>query len=438
MLSPQLIRAARRAVLLCAFLPMLAGSGARAGDWPQFRGPNRDGFWNETGLLKTFPSAGLKIAWRAPVGWGWSSPVIAEGRVFLFDAELVKPSATERIHCFDEASGRALWTFRYPAAYPEAAFVPGQGNGPSATPIVAAGRVFTVGGNGHIHCLDAATGAMLWEKDLRKEYEVQEMQCRASPLIDGDRLIVSTGARPGASVLALDTRTGREIWKALDDTVSSSSPLLIEAGGQRQLIVWSDDAVTSLNPATGATWWREPMATSGNDSIPTPVFQENRLLISGLMFALSATRPAATVLWPAALHPPGKRLLSNTSTPLLRGDHLYSAKSSGEFVCLDARTGALVWKTSEVTRLKNGASIHLTSTPEADLLFNEAGDLILTRLTPEGYREISRARLIEPTSPFGGRNCAWAAPAFAHRHVFARTDRELVCASLAEEPAGAK
>jgi len=134
-------------------------------------------------------------------------------------------------------------------------------------------------------------------------------------------LIVCTGAKPGACVLALDKRTGKEVWKALDDSVSNSSPLIIVAGGKRQLIVWTDNAVNSLNPATGETYWREPMVTSNNDSIPTPVVQKNRLLISGLMFELNDHQPAATVLWPETMAA-SKRILSNTSTPLLQGDYV--------------------------------------------------------------------------------------------------------------------
>jgi outer membrane protein assembly factor BamB len=179
------------------------------------------------------------------------------------------------------------------------------------------------------------------------------------------------------------------------------------------------------------------MVTSGNDSIPTPVVQKNRLLISGLMFALDDKQPAATVLWPTN-RAASKRLLSNTSSPMLRGDHIYSAKSSGELVCLDAATGALVWQTNTVTTLKSGASIHVTPTPDAVLLFTEQGNLIRAQLTPQGYREESRVKLIEPTTPFGGRNCAWAPPAFANRHVFARNEKELVCASLAEGVGHAK
>jgi outer membrane protein assembly factor BamB len=408
-----------------------------AADWPQFRGPDRDGAWNETGLLATFPADGLKIRWRQPVGWGWSSPVVAEGRVFLMDSELAKPLARERFHCFDEATGKPLWTFAYDVTYSEWEFVPGQGGGPTATPIVEADRVFAVGGNGDVHCLDARTGAVIWEKDLGKIYEVLEMQCRPSPLIDCDQLIVFTGAKPGASVLALDKKTRQEIWKALDDHVSNSSPLIIEAGGQRQLIVWSNDSVTSLNPATGATWWRERLVTSNNDTIPTPVAQKSRLLISGLMFELSATQPAATVLWPSN-RAPAKRLLGNTSSPLLQGGYVYSAKAGGELVCLDANTGTLVWKTNKVTSVGNGAGIHFTPTRDGLFLFTDEGNLIRAQLTPKGYREIGRAHLIDPTTPFGGRKFVWAPPAFANRHVFARNDEEIVCASLAEEAVEAK
>jgi outer membrane protein assembly factor BamB len=416
---------------------LLGVCAARAGDWPQWRGPNRDGVWNETGLLKTFPKDGLKIRWRAPVGGGWSSPVVAQGRVFLADAQLLKPKAKERVLCFDEATGKPLWTFAYDVIYPEWAFVPGQGGGPTATPVVEAGKAFALGINGHVHCLDARTGTVLWEKNLQKSYAVRDHSCRTSPLIEGNLLIVFTGAKPGACVLALDKNSGREVWKALDEPASSSSPFVVTAGGRRQLIVWTDESVASLNPVTGEVFWREPMVTSGNDSIPTPVVQKGRLLISGLMFELSARQPVATVLWPTN-RAPARRLLSNTSTPMLRGDYVYSAKSTGELVCLDAATGALVWQTNTVTAIKSGASIHLTSTPEAVFLFTDKGELIRAHLTPQGYHEEGRALLIGPTTPYGGRNCAWTPPAFANGHVFARNEKELVCASLAVSPALSK
>ncbi len=412
-------------VLLALLWPAVV---ALAEDWPQFRGPNRDGVWNEA-----FPVGEMKVRWRKPVGWGWSSPVVAQGRVFLTDSELTKPTAKERVQCFEEATGKLLWTYAYEVIYPEWAFTPGQGGGPTATPIVEAGRVYAVGANGHVHCLDATKGAVLWEKNLRKDYEVREMQCRPSPLIEGRLLILFAGAKPGACVLALDKQTGKEIWKALDESVSNSSPLVIVAGGKRQLIVWTGESVTSLNPATGGTWWREPMATSNNDAIPTPVVRGNRLLVGGLMLELDTNRPAASVLWPG-ITPVARRILSNTSNALLLGDHVFSAKSTGELVCLEAATGKLVWQTNSVTDIKSGASIHLTRSNDAVFLFTNQGNLIRAQLTPQGCREITRAHLLEPTTPFGNRKCAWTPPAYANGHVFARSDEELVCASLTTKP----
>lgn len=421
-----------RSLLARWFIVLLWATAAPADDWPQFRGLNRDAVWNETGLLKSFPADGLKICWRQPIGWGWATPVVVQGRVILTDSQLVKPIAKERVLCFEEATGAPLWTYEYESAYPEFAYVPGQGNGPTATPIVDAGRVYAVGASGHVHCLNAQTGALTWEKDLAKIFQVGIMSTRPSPLIEGNLLILFTGAKPDACVLALDKETGNEIWKALDESVSNSSPVIIDASGKRQLIVWTGESVTSLNPATGETYWREPMVTSNNDAIPCPVFQKNRLMIGGLMMELGADQPSASILWPDTMAV-GKRILSNTSTALLQGDFVYSAKSGGEFVCLEADTGKEVWQTNTVTDLKGGASIHITPAGDSVFLYTERGELILAQLTPQGYNEISRARLIEPTTPFAGRNCAWSPPSYANHRVYARSDVELVCASLASE-----
>ncbi len=412
---------------------LLLTLAVRAEDWPQWRGPNRDGVWNETGILKTFPAEGLKIRWRSPVGPGWSSPVVVQGRVYLTDMRLEKPRAWERIHCFKESSGKLLWSHEAELVYPDWAFNPENGGGPATTPIVEAGKIYSLGRNGQVDCRDARNGKVIWEKQLGKEYEIRELQCRPSPLIEGQLLILFTGAKPGACVIALDKHTGKEVWKALEDSVSNSSPLIIVAGGQRQLIVWTDESVTSLNPATGATWWREPMVTSNNDSIPSPVVQKNRLLISGLMYELNADTPTARVLWPES-RAAAKRILSNTSTPLLQGDYVYSAKSSGELVCLKAGTGEQVWGTTNVTELKFGASIHLTPNGNAVFLFTDEGNLIRAELTPQGYREISRVHLLKPTSVLGTRRLAWVPPVYVNRCVFVRNDEELVCASLAAKP----
>ncbi len=406
---------------------LLAAQAALAADWPQFRGPNRDGNWGETRILESFPREGLKIRWRQPVGGGWPSPVVVQGRVFVFDVELIKPSARERLHCFEEKTGKILWVYAYDEKYGDWAYVPERGAGPTATPIVEGNRIYLVGANGNTHCLDVKRGTVLWEKNIGREYQVAEMSCRPSPLIEGSLLIVFTGAKPGASVLALDKRTGKEVWKALEDPVSNSSPIIITAGGRRQLIVWTDSSLASLDPANGHTYWREPMTTSNNDSVATPVFQGNRLLVSGLMLDVSADDPRFR--WPEN-RAPSKRVLSNTSTPLLQGEYVFTARGLGDLVCLEAATGRQIWSTNSLTAAKNGASINITPQGGGFFLFTDEGNLIRAQLSQTGYREMSRSHLIDPTWPFGQTKFVYAPPAFANRHVFARSEIEVVCASL--------
>ena len=401
-----------------------------ASDWPQFRGPHRDGHWDEAnGILETFPKAGLRIKWRRSVGGGFSSPVVAEGRTFVFDVELSKPTSRERLHCFDEKTGKVLWVYVYEEHYGEWTFIPERGAGPTATPIIEQGRIYTVGANGFVHCLNVKTGKVIWEKNLWREYEIEEMGCRPSPLIEGSLLIVFTGAKPGATVLALDKQTGKEVWKALDEHASNSSPVVITSGGKRQLIVWTDKSLTSLDPADGLIYWRELMTTSNNDDVAMPVFWGNRLLVSGLMLELSTNVPAARIRWPEN-RAASKRVLSNTSTPLPTGDYIYSCKSPGDLVCLEAATGNLVWSTNSITAPKNGAAINVTPQGGGYFLFTDEGNLIRADLSPAGYREISRAHLIDPTWPFNGYKFVYAPPAYANRHVFARSEAEVVCASL--------
>lgn len=419
--------------LIAIVMPVLFVAALRADDWSQWRGPNRDSVWSETGVLESVPADGLKVRWRAKVGSGWSSPVVAKGRVYVMDSELLKPKAKERVLCFEEATGKPLWTYSYDVIYPEWAFADKQEYGPVATPVVQDGKAYTVGANGHVHCIDAQKGTVLWQRPLDQQYPVRVLECRASPLIDGNLLILFIARKSGACVMALDKTSGKEVWSALDERATNSSPVIISAGGKKQLIVWTTDSVTSLDPKTGKTYWRERLLTVVDDAVATPVYHENLLLIGGLMLKLDTGEPGVSVLWPAT-RATSRRILSNTSTALFRDNQVFSARSSGELVCLESSTGKQVWETDKVTDLKNGASIHLTANGDSVFLYTDKGELIRAQLTAKGYKEISRSRLLEPTYPFAGRKVAWSPPAFANRHVFARNEKELVCASLAAKP----
>jgi len=404
-----------------------------ANDWPQWRGPNRDGAWTELGIVEKLPRTGLKVLWRTPIAMGFSSPVVVGGSVYLSDAELNKPIIRERVQCFEADSGKVRWTYSFETTAPDWIFTEDQARGPGATPIVREGKIYALDLFGNLVCLDTLHGKLVWKKNLKEEFQMKETSVDTSPLIEGDLLILMLGGKAGAGVVALDRNTGREIWRSLDEAVTWSSPIVIEAGGVRQLIVWTQQSVSSIDPANGKVYWREATSTGGapgTAGVSTPVFQRNYLLVSGWMFQLEKDRPAAKTLWPEGSGV-SRRILSDTSTGLLLGDHVYSAKTGGAFLCLKTATGEEIWKTNTVTDLINGASIHMTMHGDSAFLFNDRGELIQARLTLGGYQEISRTKLIEPTWPFGSRKVAWAAPAFAHQNVYARNDRELICVSLA-------
>jgi outer membrane protein assembly factor BamB len=407
-----------------------------AADWPQWRGPNRDGVWSEPGILTSFPAAGLEPKWTVPVGYGYSSPVIAGGRVYLSDLVLAKPLVHERTRCFNARSGKQLWLTQHDFTPPDWFFTPDQLRGPGPTPIIHDGRVYSLSLSTVLECLDARTGTVLWKHDLNAEYQLPPSSLDASPLIDGELLIASIGGKSGAGVVAFDRRTGREVWRALSEGATWSSPVIVSAGGVRQLIIWMRQSVTSLNPTNGTVYWREGTVSGGSpgfSAVSMPVVEGDRLLVSGLMFQLDRTRPAATVLWPDT--PSGtRRILSDTSTPLLRGDFIYSPRSGGTFVCLEAATGRELWQTNRVTELNRGACVHFIPNGPSLFLFTDRGDLIRAELSPTGYRELGRVHLIDPTSPLFDRTFAWSSPAFAGRHLYVRNDRELRCYPMAAHP----
>ena len=404
-----------------------------AADWPQWRGPNRDGVWSETGIMASFHKAGLTPKWKIPVGLGYSSPAIVDGKLYLTDLVVEKPIVHERVRCFNARTGKQIWVTQHDATPSEWFFAPEQTRGPGPTPVIHRGRVYSISNSTVLECLDAKTGAVLWKHDLTAEYQLPPSSLDASPLIDGNLLIASIGGKPAAGVVAFDLVTGREVWKALNESATWSSPVIVSAGGVRQLIVWMRQSVTSLNPTNGAVYWREPTVSGGSpgfSAVSTPVVQGDRLLISGLMFQLDPARPAAKVLWPDT--PSGnRRILSDTSTPLFRDDFVYSPRSGGTFVCLEAATGRELWSTNAVTELQRGAGVHLTPNGSSLFLFTDQGDLIRAELSPAGYRELGRVHLIDPTSPLFEKKFAWSAPAFANRNVYVRNDRELRCYSLA-------
>jgi len=421
--------------LLCCASSFLA-----ADDWPQWRGPGRDGVWKETGLLEKLPTPRVPTEWRAKISSGYGGPTVAAGRVYVTD-RLAQPRQVERVLCFDAATGKPLWTHAYPAAYRRVSYTAG----PRAAVTVADGRAVALGTMGHLHCLDAATGKVLWSKDGGREYRVRVpiWGISAAPLVHGGRAIVQLGGAGGACLVAFDAATGRETWRALDDRASYSAPILVRQAGRDVLVCWTGDNVVGLDPATGKVHWTYPFPPHRMViNVPTPVVRGDRLFLSAfydgsLMLRLPPDRLAVEKLWRRrgrserdtdALH-------CMISTPLLLGDHVYGVDSYGELRCLAADTGERVWEDLTATPKARWSTIHMVRNGERVWMLNERGELILCTLSPEGFHEISRSKLLDPTTAqlkSRGGVC-WAHPAFANRRIYARNDKELICAPLAAD-----
>ena len=420
-------------LLACTMIVgLLCTSELRADDWPQWRGPNRDGVWRETGILEAISPGGLKVRWRVRIGRGYSGPVVAQGRVFVTDHQF-RPEV-ERVLCFDEATGKPVWTHSYPVDYKNMEY----GNGPRASPTVYEGKVYTLGTRSHLFCLDASTGRVLWKKDLAKEYDAAPPEYGASvaPLVEGDLVIVSVSfASPKRPSSRLTRIPGEQRWKALKDRPGYSAPIVINKGGCRQTIVWTADTVTSLEPTTGRVYWQVPYKATFHEAqvVASPVLHEDLLLClsawnrGSMMLKLDTEKPAASVLWKTRTRP-----TTQFSTPLfLDDDYFCGIDSVGGLCCLDAKSGDEVWRTTDVAGSGGMGNAHLTPNGNRVFLFNQRGHLISARLTPTGYEESGRTLLVEPTPGHRAQGpVTWAHPAYANKHVIARNDRELVSASL--------
>jgi len=430
---------ASTAALAAAWL-LWSISTTLADEWPQWRGPNRDGVWHETGVVEKFDEPQLKLRWRAAVASGYSGPTIAGGRVFLTD-RVVEPEEAERVHAFDWQTGRKLWTHSYACRYEDVSYKAG----PRASVSVDEGRAYALGTMGDFHCLDAATGQLLWAIDSRRRYDakVPVWGISAAPLVDGPLVILQVGGRDGACIVALDKTTGEERWRALDDRASYSAPIIIEQAGRRVLVCWTGDNVAGLDPASGEVYWKYPFPPARMViNVPTPVVASDWLFVTAFYDGAAMLRLRQDALdveevWRrrGASERNTDALHAMISTPYMEGDYVYGVDSYGELRCLEAASGDRVWEDLTAVPSDRWATIHMVRNGRRMWMFNERGELIIATLSPQGFHEISRARLIEPTTDQLPRRdgVCWSHPAYAYQHVFARNDRELVCASLAAE-----
>ena len=426
----------RQSISLVSLLSLFIWTPLLADDWPQWRGPQRDGVWREQGIVDKFPAPRIPIKWRMSVGSGYSGPTVAAGRVYVTDRQ-VEPDQVERVLCFDANTGKSLWTFAYDCPYVGI----GYPAGPRASVAIEENRAYALGTMGHLHCLNAATGEVIWRHDCNQEYKIKMPQwgISASPLLYNDLIVVQIGGK-NACLVAFNKKDGTEAWRALQDRAQYTAPIIVRQANQDVLVCWTGDSVAGLHPLTGDLLWRvEWKPKEMPIGVATPVVHGDRLFMTSFydgsqMLKLTQDKPGVETLWKRVGDSEMKTdaLHSIISTPVFAGDYLYGVDSYGELRCLKADNGDRVWEDLTATPKARWSTIHFVQHEDRTWMFNERGELIIGELSPQGFKEISRAKLINPTVGQLDRRggVCWSHPAFAGGHVFARNDEVLVCASL--------
>ena len=439
---------------LAGCLTALAAVPSFAADWPQWLGPNRDGVWNEDGILESLPKEGPKVLWRKPINPGYAGPAVVGDRIYVMDRINKDPDpkaekgkgqpGSERVLCLDLKTGDTIWTHAYDCAYKGV----DRPMGPRTTASVDGDRVYTLGTMGDLCCLETKTGKPLWTKSFVRDYSAKPpvWGFSAHLLIEKDLVIALVGGE-GKAVVAFDKLTGKEKWTALTtEDVGYAAPVMAEAGGVRQLIVWLSDALAGLDPATGKVYWRHRHPEQGKVqqkpavSIVTPKVVGDMVYVSSaydglLAVKLAADKPDAKIVYREDVTRKGDPTRFLMTSIVIRGGHLYGLiADSGEMVCADAKTGKPAWKSNDLFGGNDAlfGSAFWVEQGSRLFTFTDAGDLVILKPNPKNYEEVGRAHILDPIGSDRGRKVIWSHPAFTQQKMIVRNEKEIVCVSLAK------
>lgn len=405
------MNSARRLLILA--LALIASATVSAQQWPQWRGPNRDGHVPAAAVPKVWPPT-LAKDWSIDVGGGYSSPVVHEGRIYLHSRQ----GEEEIAWSIDLATGKPLWRHADPAPFTKNKYATQMGKGPHSTPVVSAGRVYTFGVKGLLTCRDATTGAQVWHKDFSSKVDTTNLftGTAMSPAVDGARLIVHVGDDKQGQLLALDAATGKEIWSLAGDGPGYASPIFATYAGVKQIITMTAKSVIGVAADAGKLLWTIPFPDEWNENIITPIQHGQRLIVAGVRkgslsydIARNGDAWAPKLAW----HKPD--LPMYMSSPVLDGDVLYgmSSRRKGQLVCVDAITGDVRWATegragtNSAVLLAGGHLVVLTTD----------GDLIVAMRDPAKYQEVRRYKVADHPS--------WTYPILLGNRLVIKDDEKL-------------
>jgi outer membrane protein assembly factor BamB len=368
-----------------ATAPSRSAPAVERASWPDFRGRHRDGRYDAAPIRTEWPREGLPRLWKQPIGLGYASFVVADGLAFTIEQRRQQ----EVVAAYDIATGREVWTNRWDGEFTETM----GGDGPRATPTYHEGRLFALGALGELRCLDAATGATIWRRDILADNGATNLDwgMSASPLIVDDKVVVLPGGSNGRSVVAYNKATGEPAWKALDDRQAYTSPMLVTLADIRQILIVSATRVVGITPDAGRLLWEYPWSTYNGINVAQPVLVgEDRVFMSAsydhgaAMFQVvrNGDRFETRTIWES------RRMKNRFTSSLLHQGHLYGLDEA-ILACIDVATGELKWKAG---RYGYGqvmlAGDHL-------IVLTEDGDVVLVEATPERHQELARFTAIE-------------------------------------------
>lgn len=410
-------------------------------DWPSWRGPRGDGSWNSPRLASEWPAEGLPVEWSHEIGGGYAGISVAGNQVITMDRQVIegteessdgektKASKTEleRVVCLGLETGSELWTFEYDQPYGDLDY----GNGPRAAPTIHGNIVLTLGALGRLNCLRVTDGSVVWSHDLVKNFKGRPPMWgyAASPRVHNDHVIVFSGGADGFCVLAFDLKTGQLKWNSLSDKAGYSWPVPIKQKSHTQLVCWTPSHIRGIDAADGRPLWSIPYEVTYGVSIATPIVHEDIALVCGYWAGSRAIKlgkepEAASLLWEE-----NRYLRGLMSQPLYRDSYVYLLDKQYGLTCFEFKTGRKLWddKNTLTPRGRNpqASIVWLNEEGHTDrnriLALNAEGELVLATISPDGFTEHSRSKIIAPT---------WAHPAFAGHRVLARSDQKLVCVRL--------
>jgi outer membrane protein assembly factor BamB len=387
---------------IVATMGMVLQSSAQ--DWPQWRGPNRDGAVTSFREPAAWPE-GLRQQWRVDVGTGYATPLLVGNRIYTF----TRQGEEEVMQALDAGSGKSIWRTGYPAPFQMNNATARHGPGPKSTPVHAAGRLFSMGMTGIVTAFDAATGRLLWQKPATKAQPA--FHTAMSPLVDGDKLIIHLGGIGDAALTAFDVASGKVLWTWDGDSPAYGSPIVVDLGGTRQVVTFTHQNMVGVSAATGELLWRRPFTTQSNTTSQTPILYQDMLIQAGRGNGITAfrVRPGDKGWTTEDVWQTKEVSLHMTNGVEIDGV-LYglSHLNSGQYFALDLATGKVLW-TSDPRQAENAAIVRAGNT-----LFSleQDSELVVMKANRAGFNVVRRYQVADSET--------WAQPAISGNRLFVK------------------